>query len=79
MNYVGVCTGWGASGSWIIEQRSNEGIGWQGSNAPAELRGNFSSGAPCWVPASNGELPPDAVQGGMDGKLNCVLKTEFRT
>lgn len=39
--------------------------GWQ--QPIAELRSDFSGGSPCWVPASNGEIPPDAVEGGMDG------------
>lgn len=37
----------------------------------AQLRSDFSSGggggAPCWVPARNGQVPPEAVQGGNDG------------
>lgn len=45
--------------------------GWQGSQGvSAELRGDFagqSGGSPCWVPASNGEVPPEAVEGGIDG------------
>lgn len=74
VNYFGVCTGWGASGSWII-QDSQPTFGWQGNQGSqgnqgmsAQLRSNFSSGAPCWVPASSGEVPPEAVQGGMDGE-----------
>lgn len=69
VNYVGICTGWGASGSWIIDD-SQQNYGWQGSNMPAQLHGNIvpsSGGTPCWIPASNGQVPPDAVQGGMDG------------
>lgn len=71
VNYVGVCTGWGASGSWIIDDQQPEvpDYGWQGSQGvSAQIRSDFSSGSPCWVPASNGEVPPEAVQGGTDGE-----------
>lgn len=54
--YVGVCTGWGATGDWVIDdqkQRNRQSsVGWQPS--------------PAWVPASNGHVPPDAVEGGID-------------
>lgn len=90
INYVGVCTGWGAAGSWVIdgnfsfhlnEKKNNffdsifiefidpqpsSQYGWQGNQGnqgiSTQVRSDFSSGgSPCWVPASNGELPPDAV------------------
>ncbi|XP_058818131.1 uncharacterized protein LOC131681390 [Topomyia yanbarensis] len=59
INFVGVCTGWGASGSWIIEQND------PAPSAPAAL---VSGGAACWVPTANGEIPPNAVVGGSDGE-----------
>lgn len=36
----------------------------------AQIRSDMApscGGTPCWIPASNGQVPPDAVQGGMDG------------
>lgn len=46
--------------------------GWQQPNL--DSRANISSqigigggGSPCWVPASSGQLPPEAVEGGVDG------------
>ncbi|XP_055600612.1 uncharacterized protein LOC129749614 isoform X1 [Uranotaenia lowii] len=59
INFVGVCTGWGACGSWIIEQNESA------PSAPAAAL--VSGGAACWVPAANGEIPPGAVVGGSDG------------
>lgn len=73
INYVGVATGWGAAGSWIIDDPQLN-YGWQGSQQSqalaTEVRSDFTSGgSPCWVPASNGEVPPEAVEGGIDGML----------
>lgn len=78
INYVGVCTGWGASGSWIIDD-SQQNYGWQGSNMSAQINDRFggsAGGTPCWVPASNGQVPPDAVQGGMDGEPLFVARAK---
>lgn len=33
----------------------------------AQLNQSFG-GTPCWIPASNGQIPPGAVQGGQDGE-----------
>lgn len=53
INYVGICTGWGAQGSWIIDNSS---------------KGNTSEcGTECWVPGTGGEVPPSALEGGVDG------------
>ncbi|XP_011206592.2 C3 and PZP-like alpha-2-macroglobulin domain-containing protein 8 [Bactrocera dorsalis] len=61
VNFVGVCTGWGASGSWIIDEA-------QPASAPAlGFAPPCGSGPGCWVPASNGTVPPSAVEGGFDG------------
>lgn len=88
INYVGVATGWGAAGSWIIDDPQPN-YGWQGSqqaqNIATEVRSDFGSGgSPCWVPASNGEVPPEAVEGGIDGMLKkfealilLYIKTNF--
>jgi len=61
INYVGVCTGWGASGSWIVEAAQ--------PSAPIMTAYNLASGtgSACWQPCS-GTLPQGAIQGGMDGE-----------
>lgn len=68
--YVGVCTGWGAHGSWIIE--APQGGGGGGS---VGSRG----GAVCWVPASNGQVPPRAFPGGEDnGEAVYIVRCRFQ-
>ncbi|XP_055683680.1 C3 and PZP-like alpha-2-macroglobulin domain-containing protein 8 isoform X2 [Lutzomyia longipalpis] len=62
-NYVGVCTGWGASGSWIIE------------DTPGGLVS--SGGSACWVPASGGQVPDGAVPGGHDGEQLYVARARY--
>lgn len=68
INYVGVCTGWGATGSWIIEQNA------PAPSAPAALVS--TGGAACWVPAANGEIPPNAVVGGADGEDMFIARSQ---
>ncbi|XP_055635915.1 uncharacterized protein LOC129775323 isoform X2 [Toxorhynchites rutilus septentrionalis] len=58
INYIGVCTGWGATGSWIMLKNEEK------PSAPILT----STNAACWIPASNGEIPPNAVVGGSDGE-----------
>lgn len=77
VNYVGVCTGWGAQGTWVIDDQGHQNYQPQGDQnwqQPAQIgsRGGYGGnggggGSPCWVPSSNGQVPPDAVQGGTDG------------
>lgn len=69
INYVGVCTGWGASGSWIIEQNEPE------PSAPIAAA-LVSSNAACWIPAANGEIPPNAVVGGSDGEDMYIARAQ---
>jgi len=69
INYFGVCTGWGASGSWIIDDAASAQLGWGAPSAPLQ-----AGGAPCWVPAANGQVPPGAVQGGQDGEPQFVAR-----
>ncbi|XP_018369129.1 PREDICTED: uncharacterized protein LOC108765092 isoform X4 [Trachymyrmex cornetzi] len=59
IGYFGVCTGWGATGEWLIEDPSTT------PSAPAEVRG-LDAGSVCWCDASGGMVPPDAVEGGQD-------------
>ncbi|XP_044734516.1 uncharacterized protein LOC123296873 isoform X3 [Chrysoperla carnea] len=58
IGYFGLCTGWGASGTWKVDAQPSA------PSAPAPSGGG--SGAVCWVPAKSGEVPPTAVQGGQD-------------
>jgi hypothetical protein len=68
INYVGVCTGWGACGSWIIEapQPSAPGIYPRVALMPMAMAGG--TGPVYWAPASGTQVPPEAIQGGMDGE-----------
>ncbi|ALC40662.1 CG10527 [Drosophila busckii] len=63
VNYVGICTGWGATGTWMLDEPSSP-------TAPSAPVMGFSNpignGPGCWVPAANGETPPGAMQGGFD-------------
>jgi len=72
-NYIGVCTGWGAAGSWIIEDLPNLGGGGGGWAPPASQLGGFQ-GSSCWVPSQGGQVPPGAVQGGQDGEAQYVAR-----
>jgi len=76
INYFGVCTGWGASGNWYIDDRPEVGGNAPYTSAPSYGGGggSYGGGAPCWIPASNGELPPGAVEGGMDGEPTFVAR-----
>lgn len=57
-NY-GICTGWGASGTWIIDAPQP---GWSLPEASA------TGGAACWVSSKGGDIPPNAVPGGFDNE-----------
>ncbi|XP_061512839.1 uncharacterized protein LOC1278977 isoform X1 [Anopheles gambiae] len=63
INCVGFCTGWGATGSWLIEPASE-----QASPSAPTAAALSAGGAACWVAAANGEIPPNAVVGGSDGE-----------
>lgn len=65
ISYVGVCTGWGATGAWIIEQGGSG--------------GGSCGGSACWVPASSGQVPPRAFPGGEDnGEAVYVIRSNFQ-
>lgn len=68
VNFVGICTGWGATGSWIIEVcPSISSLNYsliifciyQAPNEPV-------SGSAVWVPVSGTEIPDNAFIGGED-------------
>lgn len=66
IEYVGICTGWGATGSWIIEEPGS---------APMS-RG--ARAAQCWVASSGGRVPPRALAGGEDnGQPIFVVRANF--
>ncbi|XP_023289355.1 uncharacterized protein LOC105697458 isoform X2 [Orussus abietinus] len=60
IGYFGVCTGWGASGEWLIEDPSS---GLPTPSAPAQIQ---DGGKVHWVDAAGGMVPPGAVEGGND-------------
>lgn len=65
IEYIGVCTGWGASGNWIVQ--------------PCQpIGGGGSAGGQCWVAASGGQVPPSGFAGGEDnGEPVYVIRTNF--
>ncbi|GJQ79410.1 hypothetical protein Trydic_g16269 [Trypoxylus dichotomus] len=68
IEYVGVCTGWGSTGSWIIQPAE--------SVPSAPSGGAF--GTVCWVPATSGQVPPNAFVGGEDnGEPMYVIRGNF--
>ncbi|XP_030375225.1 uncharacterized protein LOC115624613 [Scaptodrosophila lebanonensis] len=60
VNFVGICTGWGAAGTWLLDDSAPSAPPAMGFAPPT------CSGPGCWVPAANGEVPPNALQGGFD-------------
>lgn len=58
ITYFGVCTGWGATGEWLIEDPS-------APSAPLQVR-PVETGDVCWCDATGGMVPPGAVEGGND-------------
>jgi len=77
INFVGVSTAWGASGSWIIEDESPFGGSPYGASPYGGLRAQLPSGAggpACWVPSSGGQVPVSAVAGGQDGEILYVAR-----
>ncbi|XP_066255951.1 uncharacterized protein [Euwallacea similis] len=72
IEYVGVCTGWGANGNWVIQPPSDIG-GLSGSRGPRGV-----AGGQCWVAASSGQVPPSAFAGGEDnGEPIYVVRANF--
>lgn len=66
INFVGVCTGWGASGTWLIDGAGPTAPN-MGFSAPP-MGGGRGGGSPgCWVPAANGVVPPSSMEAGFDG------------
>lgn len=67
ISYIGVCTGWGATGSWIIEQARDQPQG-----------GGGVASSVCWVAASGGNVPPRAFPGGEDqGEPIYIIRANY--
>ncbi|XP_026759335.2 C3 and PZP-like alpha-2-macroglobulin domain-containing protein 8 isoform X2 [Galleria mellonella] len=67
VGFVGVCTGWGATGTWKIEaQPSAPQAAALYSTPPGYPGGPAPGGAGVWAEASGGQVPPEAVLGGQD-------------
>lgn len=68
ITYFGVCTGWGASGEWVVEARCIGGqVGYPNPNVPSAPSERYT-GSTCWCDASGGTIPPGALEGGNDGE-----------
>lgn len=66
VNFVGVCTGWGSSGNWILDQPQQQHFGGSSANV-------------CWVAAESGAVPPNALQGGDDaGEPMFIARASFQ-
>ncbi|XP_015433309.1 PREDICTED: uncharacterized protein LOC107189323 isoform X2 [Dufourea novaeangliae] len=59
IGYFGLCTGWGATGEWLIEDTTSP------SAPPPPVQG-LEMGEVCWCDATGGMVPPAAVEGGKD-------------
>ncbi|XP_050671047.1 uncharacterized protein LOC126969565 isoform X2 [Leptidea sinapis] len=68
ISFVGVCTGWGASGTWKIEVQPPPAAAPLYNNPPGypSAPPMGGGGAGVWVTASSGQVPPGAVVGGND-------------
>lgn len=66
INFIGLCTGWGASGTWILDDsQCPTGMA---TNQPGWAPVQPGAGPGCWVPASGGNVPPGSMEGGFDGE-----------
>lgn len=59
ITHYGICTGWGATGQWIIEEPASA-PGW------VQPRDAGAGGVATWVDVTGGDIPPNAVPGGQD-------------
>ncbi|XP_045492266.1 C3 and PZP-like alpha-2-macroglobulin domain-containing protein 8 isoform X2 [Colias croceus] len=65
--FVGVCTGWGATGTWKIEVPPSAPSAAALYSPPPGYPGVAPvGGAGVWVDANSGQVPPGAVVGGQD-------------
>lgn len=66
VTHYGVCTGWGASGQWVIEAPKIE-PGWA-------IPDQTQTGPAQWVAAKEGEVPPNAIPAGFDNEQLYVAR-----
>lgn len=72
--YVGICTGWGSTGSWIIDR-----AGAPSAPFTSGGQGGGYAGAHCWVAADSGQIPPRAFPGGEDnGEPMYIARCQFK-
>ncbi|KAI4471014.1 hypothetical protein MML48_1g15758 [Holotrichia oblita] len=76
IEYVGFCTGWGATGSWIVQPAGPPSAA---PSAPMPYTGGPGAFGPvCWVEATSGQVPPNAFVGGEDnGEPMYVIRGKF--
>ncbi|KAK9731957.1 Protein of unknown function (DUF3421) [Popillia japonica] len=82
IEYVGFCTGWGATGSWIVQPAGPPPAAPSAPaaySAPAPYSaGPGAFGSVCWVQATSGQVPPNAFGGGEDnGEPMYVIRGTF--
>ncbi|XP_020287655.1 uncharacterized protein LOC109856586 isoform X1 [Pseudomyrmex gracilis] len=68
VSYVGVRTGWGATGKWKLHFEHYPATNKKqhpGTKPSAPLE---DTGSMCWCDASGGMVPPGAIEGGNDGE-----------
>ncbi|XP_055372435.1 C3 and PZP-like alpha-2-macroglobulin domain-containing protein 8 [Condylostylus longicornis] len=70
VNFIGVCTGWGASGTWLLEESQSAPPGVAAALTASQPGWSAPAGAGpgCWVAGSGGNVPPGAMEGGFDGE-----------
>nr|XP_033324070.1 uncharacterized protein LOC117219218 isoform X3 [Megalopta genalis] len=75
IGYFGVCTGWGASGEWMIEAicvGDHDRYATSPSAPPPPVQGLEEVGGKfgeCWCDSTGGMVPGDAVEGGKDDEV----------
>lgn len=70
ISHFGVCTGWGASGEWLLE------VGPAGEGPTPSAPNPDLLSTDLWVDASSGAVPPNALEGGEDGEPLFVGRAE---
>lgn len=76
ISFAGVCTGWGATGSWLIQaaQSPQSAPQFGGWSAPPSGGGGYTS----WVPAANGQVPAGAQPHGEDANGEPIFVARAR-
>nr|ABF72903.1 farnesoic acid O-methyltransferase-like protein-like [Belgica antarctica] len=77
INFIGLCTGWGASGSWVLDTPQGSASRWlpQGAQGGASrwLPQGAQGGNAVWVGASGSNIPSGAFVGGHDNGEGLVV------